>query len=108
MTVICIARWKEVGSKEMWGRQSNSRMLREILENTRRIMAGVDDLNKAVADVATAITAETAVVTQVVTALKAGGLTDAQAEALAQALEGSVTNINTQTAALQAALPPTT
>jgi hypothetical protein len=68
-------------------------------------MSGVDDLNKAVADVATAIVAETDVVTQVVAALKAGSIGDAQAEALALALENSVTSINAQTEALKAALP---
>lgn len=71
-------------------------------------MSGVADLTQAVTDVATAITAETAVVTQVVAALQAGGLSDAQAEQLAATLEGSVTNINNQTAALQSALTPPT
>jgi len=64
-------------------------------------MSGVDDLNKAVSDVATAVNNEIDVVNQVIAALKAGGITDAQAEALAQQLEGSVTNLNNEVTTLQ-------
>ena len=67
-------------------------------------MSGVDDLNKAVTDMATAISAETDVINQAIAVLKAGGLSDAQAESIATALEGSVTNINTLTTNLQTAL----
>jgi uncharacterized phage infection (PIP) family protein YhgE len=90
------------------------RELRDVFLNSlsameKRIMSGVDDLNAAVASIATDLTAETTVVNQVVAALQAagqgGGLTDAEAEALAQQLQGSATNITTLTTNLQNALP---
>ena len=70
-------------------------------------MAGIDDLKAAVADVGTkvdglttAITAEIQVVEAVIAKLKAGSLSDADAEALAQQLTGVSTNLSTATQAL--------
>lgn len=77
---------------------------RELLE---KIMSGVDDLNTAVAtltqavtDNTTAVNNEITVVNQVIAALQAGGITDAQAEALAQSLQGSVTSVQAASQAL--------
>lgn len=84
--------------------------LEHIKKQQEKLMSGVDDLNAAVASIATDLTAETAVVQQVIAALQqagqGGGLTDAQAEALAQQLQGSATNITNITTQLQSALPP--
>ena len=72
-------------------------------------MSGIDDLNAAVASLKTAVDANTTstnneitVVNQVIATLQAGGLTDAQAEALATQLQTSVTNLSTSQAALDA------
>jgi len=64
-------------------------------------MSGVADLQSAVAALATAVQTEIAEVQAVIAALQAGALTDAQAEALAQQLQSSVTNLNNETATLQ-------
>ncbi len=69
-------------------------------------MSGVSDLQAAVAAIQTNITAEDAVIQQVITALQAGSLSDSQAEALAQTLQGVVTDVSTQTQSLQNALTP--
>jgi hypothetical protein len=69
-------------------------------------MSGVADLNAAVAAIASDLTAEGAVIQEVITALQNGGLTDAQAEALAVQLQGSATVITTATTNLQNALTP--
>ena len=73
-------------------------------------MSGVDDLNAAVATIASDLTAEGVQIQAVITALQnagqSGGLTDAQAEALAQQLTSSAGVITAATTALQNALPP--
>lgn len=74
-----------------------------------KIMAGIDDLKAAVASTAAEITAastsistEIAAVEAAIAKLQAGGLSDADAEALAQTLQGSVTNLTTAQGTLDA------
>ena len=78
-----------------------------ILDLQEKLMSGFDDLNTAVAANTAAVTANTAAVTaeiaavnSVIATLKAGGITDAQAETLAQTLQSSVTAIGASTASL--------
>lgn len=83
--------------------------LTEAKTQETKIMAGIDDLRTAVADVATnqqaatdAISTEIAAVEAAIAKLQAGGLTDAEAEALAQSLEGNVANLKTASDSLTA------
>lgn len=69
-------------------------------------MSGIDDLNAAVTAVVGAVQSEISEVEAVIAALQSGGLTDSQAEALAQQLQGSVTNLNNETTKLQGLVPP--
>lgn len=64
-------------------------------------MAGVDDLKAAVSGIVTAITNLNTLVEQVIAKLKqGGGLSDADAEALAVQLQGGMQAINDETAKL--------
>ena len=92
-----------------WFWPSTRQLVKAVLTNTEKIMDGVADLKQAVADVATNVAGETtaindeiAIVEAVVAKLQAGGLTDAEAEALAQQLQGTVTNIKASTGTLTA------
>ena len=95
----------------MWRSKPTIRqLLQTVLTKQEKIMAGVDDLKAAVAAIATAlvalstsITNEIAEVTAVITKLQqGGGLSDADAEALAQQLQGSVTNLTAAQGSLDA------
>jgi Na+/H+ antiporter NhaB len=81
-------------------------LLQTVITNTEKIMSGQTDLNTAIQGIADDLTAENVVIQEVITALQAGSLTDAQAEALAVKLQGSRTTIETSTTALQGALTP--
>lgn len=70
-------------------------------------MSGIDDLKAAVTSLKVAVDANTAstnneiaVVNTVINALKGGGLTDADAEQLAQTLAASVGNLQSSQTAL--------
>lgn len=70
-------------------------------------MSGISDLNDAVAAIATAVTTEVAKVDEVIAILQqGGGLSDAQAEALAQTLQGASANLTAETEKLQGLNPP--
>lgn len=69
-------------------------------------MSGVDDLKAEIGTIATDLTAEQDVINQVIAKLQGGGLSDADAEALAQQLKGSADNITAATTSLQNALNP--
>ena len=63
-------------------------------------MSGVDDLKAGVANILTAITNLNTLIEQVVAKLKGGGLSDADAEALATQLQTGIQAINDETAKL--------
>lgn len=81
-------------------------ILNRLTAMENRIMSGVQDLQTAVAGIATDLTAEDAVIAQVIAALQAGNLTDAQAEALAVQLQSSRSNIQASATSLTNALNP--
>ncbi len=72
-------------------------------------MSGVDNLNAAVQKIADDLNAEQVVIQEVLAALQnagqGGGLSDADAQALADKLGGSAQNIEQITSQLQGALP---
>lgn len=70
---------------------------RQLLE---KIMAGIEDLKAAVTAIVAAIGNLNTLVEQVIAKLQAGGLSDADAEALAVQLQGGITAINDETAKL--------
>ena len=72
----------------------------EVLANQEKLMSGVDDLKNTITNILTAITDLNALVEQVVAKLKGGGLSDADAEALAVQLQGGIQAINDETAKL--------
>ena len=82
------------------------KQLVQVLANQKVIMSGVSDLNAAVAKVTTDVVALTTAVNAVIAALQAGGITDAQAETLAQTLQAGLTQIEADTAAAQGAVAP--
>ena len=89
-----------------WRKPSIRQLLQTVINQQEKIMSGIDDLKAAVQKIADDLTAEQAVIQEVIAALQAGGLSDADAEALAVKLQGSAGNIESATASLTAALPP--
>jgi lysozyme family protein len=87
-------------------RELRDAVLNKLSTMEKKLMSGVDDLKAAVQAIADDLTAETVVINEVVTALQAGGLSDADAEALAQKLQGSAGVITTSTTTLTNALTP--
>lgn len=71
-----------------------------ILKELVKLMSGVDDLNTAVTNLTTAVNTEITAVNAVIAALQAGGITDSQAEVLAQTLQSSITNLNNEVSGL--------
>ena len=67
----------------------------------RKLCPVLADLQAAVAALTEAVTNEITVVNAVIAALKSGGLSDADAEALAVQLQGSVTNLNNEVSSIQ-------
>jgi uncharacterized coiled-coil protein SlyX len=66
------------------------------------LMSGFDDLKAAVESLTTAVNNEISVVNDVIAKMKqGGGLSDAEAEALAQKLQGSVDNLNAEAQSVQ-------
>jgi hypothetical protein len=80
-------------------------MLECILVKENKIMAAIDDLNKAVADVAAAIQEDVADVIAAVAILKNPSSTDAQVETAATALEASAATLKASAVSLEAVLP---
>jgi hypothetical protein len=70
-----------------------------------KFMAAIDDLTKAVQDMAAVDSAETDAINKAVAVIQAPGSTDAQVEAAAQAILASNKSRSDATATLVAALP---
>lgn len=93
-----------------WLRKPSIRqLLMTVIAHQERIMAGIDDLNNAVSALKDEVAANTtstnnfiAVVESVLAALKTGGLTDAQAAAMAVKLQSGVTDLTAAQASLDA------
>lgn len=82
-------------------RENLIRLFHHVLHQQERIMSGIDDLKAGVANITQAITDLNTLVEQVIAKLKQGGLSDADAEALAQQLHGGIQAINDEMAKLQ-------
>ena len=82
-------------------RECRDAVLNQLSVMEKRLMSGFDDLKAAVESLKTVVQQETdavnleiTTVNAVIAQLKQGGLSDADAEALAQSLQGAVTNLS--------------
>ena len=92
---------------KFFNRQPSIRQLLEtVLSKLEKLMSGVSDLNAAVAALTNAVATENTAIQAVIATLQAGGISDAQAETLAQTLQASISSIQTETANLNNVLPP--
>lgn len=85
-------------------REGNRKLLLQIIENQGEIMAAIDDLKKAVADVGNALGGLSADIQKVLAAL--AGSNDPAIVAAASTLEGVAAQMNTLSASIETALAP--
>ena len=77
-----------------------------LINQGEKIMAGIDDFNKSLVDLAAAITRISTDITAALAILTAEGSSDAQFEQASQTIESSVTQLNAAAAQLEGAEAP--
>ncbi len=89
----------------MWVWQDIENKLDLLLARSKHIMSALTDLQASVADLGTAVTANTAEIDRLLTKITAPGTSDADVEAAVESIKSLTAGINAEVAKSQAALP---
>jgi len=87
-----------------YGKRNND-LLKQVLANQEKEMASIDDLNTALANLATAVQSETADINAALAVITTPGATDAQVQAATAAVNTAISNINAGIASIKAVVP---